>query len=262
MDHRKVGEYWDDNAENWTKLVRLGYDRTRVHLTFPAFLEMLPDVQGLSGLDIGCGEGLNTRAIQKLGANMVAIDISEKFIQYAREWEHKDPLGIEYKVASAVSLPFENDAFDFTIGTMSLMDIPEYDKAIAEAFRVTKPGGFFQFSITHPCFNLGNEWIHDKEGKRKAKVVSGYFEKKQGEIEKWIFGATPKEWKKTMKQFEVPRFDHTLSEWMNACIQAGFNILEEVVEPNPSDELLKMDPSFWTERIVALFIIFRWRKPK
>lgn len=261
MDHRETGKYWDGNADNWTKLVRMGYDKCREHLTLPAFLRMLPNVKNLEGLDIGCGEGSNTREIQKLGAKMTAIDISEKFINYAKEMEEKQPLGIKFQTASAVELPFADESFDFVMGTMSFMDIPEYNKVIQEAYRVTKTGGFLQFSNTHPCFNMKNEWVLDENGKRRGRVISGYFDKDQIEIEEWTFGAAPKEIKDNIEPFKVPRFDYTLSQWLNTCIKNGW-ILEKVDEPNPSDELLEKDPSFWSERIVALFIIYRWRKPK
>ena len=56
MDHNESGKYWNSNADTWTKLTRQGYDTCRIHLTFPAFKKMLPDVNGFSGLDIGCGE--------------------------------------------------------------------------------------------------------------------------------------------------------------------------------------------------------------
>ena len=93
MDHKKTGEYWNGNADNWTKLVRMLYDKCRVHLSLPAFLHMLPNVKELTGLDIGCGEGSNTRTIQKRGAKMTAIDISEKFIQHAKNLEKQEKLG-------------------------------------------------------------------------------------------------------------------------------------------------------------------------
>ena len=259
MDHKETGKYWNGNADTWTRLTRQGYDKCRIHLTLPAFLKMLPNVNGLHGLDIGCGEGSNTRSIQNLGAMMTAIDISEKFIQHANDLEKKEPAGVKFQVASAVELPFKDESFDFSMGTMSFMDIPEYEKVIKEAYRVTKPGGFLQFSVTHPCFNLGNEWVLDKNGKRRGKVISVYFDKTEGLIEEWTFGANPNRDKEI--PFKVPRFDYTLSEWINTCIETGW-ILEKICEPNPTDELLEKDPSFWTERIIALFIIYRMRKPK
>ena len=115
MDHKKTGEYWNGNADNWTKLVRMGYDKCRVHLSLPAFLHMLPNVKELTGLDIGCGEGSNTRVIQKRGAKMTAIDISEKFIQHAKNLEKQEQLGIHYQVASAIEIPFDDNAFDFIL---------------------------------------------------------------------------------------------------------------------------------------------------
>ena len=60
MKHTDVKRYWEENAEAWTRLSRRGYDVYRDHLNTPAFLAMLPDVRGLAGLDIGCGEGNNT----------------------------------------------------------------------------------------------------------------------------------------------------------------------------------------------------------
>ncbi len=65
MDHKEVGKYWNENAQGWTKLSRLGYDKYRNLLNTPIFFKILPNVDGLKGLDIGCGEGYNTRITAK-----------------------------------------------------------------------------------------------------------------------------------------------------------------------------------------------------
>jgi hypothetical protein len=57
MYHTEVKRYWDENAENRTRLARAGYNFYRDYLNRPVFFAMLPEVKGLSGLDIGCGEG-------------------------------------------------------------------------------------------------------------------------------------------------------------------------------------------------------------
>ena len=150
MDDKEVGRYWEENAKNWTKLARMGYDKCRDLINSPAFFKMLPDISGLKGLDIGCGEGYNTRIAAKKGAKMYAIDISKVFINCAKEKETTETLGINYQVANAIELPFLDKEFDFAIATMSMMDIANLEKALNEAFRVIKPGGFFQFSIIHP----------------------------------------------------------------------------------------------------------------
>lgn len=125
MNHEEVGRHWDENAEAWTELVRAGYDHYRDGLNTPAFLEMLPEVEGLSGLDVGCGEGHNTRLLARRGARVTGIDISGTFVRHAKEEEEREPRGIRYERASAVGLPFEEASFDFVTAFMSLMDIPE-----------------------------------------------------------------------------------------------------------------------------------------
>ena len=81
MDHKEVGHYWDANASAWTRLARSGFDIYRDYLNTPAFFNKLPEVKSLQGLDIGCGEGHNTRLLAKRGARMKAVDISEIFIE-------------------------------------------------------------------------------------------------------------------------------------------------------------------------------------
>jgi SAM-dependent methyltransferase len=133
MDHEEVGRFWNANADAWTKLSRAGYDVYRDYLNTSAFFVILPDVDGLSELDIGCGESHNTRLLARRRAMVTAIDISEVFITHAKLAEEQEPLGIEYLVASAVKLPFAGATFDFGAAFMSLMDIPETDRALIGA---------------------------------------------------------------------------------------------------------------------------------
>ena len=99
MNREEAARLWNNNAEAWTVLARAGYDLYRDHLNTPGFFQILPDVNGLYGLDIGCGEGYNTRLLAARGARMDAIDVAEIFIQKAIEEEQINPLGIKYQVA-------------------------------------------------------------------------------------------------------------------------------------------------------------------
>ena len=194
MNHKENGRYWNANAEAWTKLARAGYDIYRDYLNTPAFFALLPDVQGLAGLDIGCGEGHNTRLLATRGARMTAIDIAEVFITSAQQAEVDAPLGITYHRASAVELPFPDHTFDFVTGFMSFMDIPETEHVVAEAHRVLKPGGFLQFSILHPCFMTPHRRnLRNAHGEIYAIEVGEYFRNPNGEIEQWLFPTVPPE---------------------------------------------------------------------
>jgi hypothetical protein len=70
VDHHQVGQFWEGNAEVWARLSRLGYNVSRDEITMPAFLALLPEVAGLSGLDIGCGEGHGSRLLARRKARM------------------------------------------------------------------------------------------------------------------------------------------------------------------------------------------------
>ncbi len=261
MDDKEAGRYWEENAEAWTLLARMGADIYRDHFNTPGFLSILPDVAGLRGLDIGCGEGYNTRKLAERGAVMTAVDIAPTFIRHALEEETNHPLGINYNVASAAELPFPESSFNFATAFMSIMDMASDEKAIREAFRVIKPGGFLQFSICHPCFtSTKNTWIDDDQGRHIAMAVSDYFKEGEGEIIEWIFHEASPELKTKLKKFRMPTFHRTLSGWLNLLIDTGFAI-ERVHEPTASDKTIKNYPCLADTRIISHFLILRCRKP-
>lgn len=142
MDAAEVAAHWEANADTWTRYSRAGYDVYRDALNTPAFLAMLPPVNGLDGLDVGCGEGTNTRKLALLGARMHAVDIAPTFIRHACETEVADPLGIDFGVGDATALRFPDGSFDFVTAFMSLMDMADQGRALCEAQRVLRPGGF------------------------------------------------------------------------------------------------------------------------
>lgn len=262
MDHTEVGRYWNGNAEAWTKLARAGYDVYRDYLNTPAFLKMLPEVNRLSGLDIGCGEGHNTRLLAQRGARMAALDISSIFIHYAQQLEEQERSGIDYHVASAVQLPFKDSTFDFATAFMSLMDIPEIDAVLAEAHRVLKPNGFLQFSITHPCYDTPyRRNLRDEQGRTYALEVGDYFRELEGEVMEWLFGAAPAELKAKIPRFKTPRFTRTISQWLNLLMAQGFQ-LERIEEPRPDDETVRQCPELQDAQVVAYFLHIRARKSK
>jgi SAM-dependent methyltransferase len=262
VDSQTVGRYWDENAPVWTRLVRMGCDVFRDHFNTPAFLGMLPDVAGKRGLDLGCGEGCNTRKIARLGARITALDVSPTFVKLAADFVEDGTSKIAYLVADGHRLPFAPKTFDFVTSFICLMDMPDQERAFAEVSRVLRPGGFFQFPITHPCTDTPyRKWIQDDEGRREALACGGYFQESDGEISEWMFGHAPAELKKELPRFRVPYFHRTLSSYFNALADAGFSV-ERVCEPQASDESLELYPELDDTRIAPIFLIIRARLPK
>lgn len=260
MNHRDVSAMWDQNAEVWTTLARQGYDTFRDLFNTPTFLSILPDVKGLCGLDIGCGEGNNTRHVARRGARMTAMDPSPTFLKFAKETEAQEPLGIAYVQGSAVELPFADASFDFATAFMSMMEFPETEAALKEAYRVVKPGGFFQFSIIHPCFMTPKwTWIKDERGEKIGAMVGDYFAEREDEIQEWIFSSAPESVTAGLRPFRIAVFYRTLNRWLNGVINAGFRI-EQIAEPTASDDVIARYPDMSKTREMAFFLIVRGRK--
>lgn len=261
MDASEVAACWEANAETWTRHARAGYDRYRNEINTPVFLANLPPVAGLNGLDIGCGEGFNTRKLAGLGAAMTGIDIAPTFIRHAQEEEANQPLGIAYMVGDGMALPFADGSFDFATAFMSLMDMPEQHRVLAEARRVLKPGGFLQFSILHPCFAPPyRKVLREPDGTVRAVEVAGYFGAVQGDVETWRFGAAPEQEKARTEPFRVPRFHRTLSDWINLIVATGFAI-EHMHEPTVDEATAEAVPYLADLRVTPLFLHLRIRKP-
>ncbi len=260
MDTREVGRYWESNAGAWTTLTRQGWDVYRDALNTPAFLGMLPEIGGRSGLDIGCGEGHNTRLLAARAARMTGVDLVPAFIKYAREAEIENPLGIQYLIGNAQELPFAPGRFDFATALMSLMDMPEPETGLREAWRVLRSGGFLQFSITHPCFFPPHRrQLKNERGEPYAVELGRYFDRIDGQIDRWTFSAAPPETRGAYLPFEIPQFHRTLSEWLNAVVDVGFTI-ERIGEPYADEETAQRVPRVADTRIVAYFLHVLCRK--
>jgi 2-polyprenyl-3-methyl-5-hydroxy-6-metoxy-1,4-benzoquinol methylase len=262
MDSTEIAALWEANAETWTRHSRAGYDRTRDVLNTPAFLAMLPRVDGLEGLDIGCGEGSSTRELAQLGARMCAIDFASTFIRHAREAEQTSPLGIDFTVGDATDLHFDNASFNFVTAMMSLMDMADQDQVLKEVHRVLRPGGFLQFSILHPCFSPPfRKVLREEDGTVRAVEVGRYFEETNGTVETWQFSTLPAEERERTAPFRVPRFHRTLTSWVEMIWKAGL-VIQEFGEPSASIEVAQAHPIVADTRVVGQFLHVRAVKPK
>ena len=262
MSTSEVEKLWEENAELWTQLGSKGKDLYRDNIATPGFFSVLPDIKNLRGLDIGCGNGYHTKLLAQKGATVIGVDLSPTFINYANET--KDNLPVSYQLSNALNLPFQDGSFDFATFILSLIDIPDYKKALSEAYRVINENGFLQFIITHPCTWVPTndfKWVKDEQGKKCGAICTNYFNRGTGVISEWMFEGVNLNENSNNKYFRSPVLRRTLTEWIRSLIELGF-VIEELFEPFPSDDIINKHPSLNGASLVPIFLTIRCRKHK
>lgn len=92
-------------------------------------------------LDVACGNGNATLAAARAGTTAVGIDYVPALIESGRDRAVTEGLDVEFQVADAEDLPFDNDSFDATLSVFGSMFAPDHQRVADEIVRVTRPGG-------------------------------------------------------------------------------------------------------------------------
>lgn len=98
----------------------------------------LKDIKINSILDIGTGSGLFAEAFFNRNIKVSGIDINSEMIKSARKFLPK----CNFVIAKAEKLPFKKNEFDATFFGLSFHELEDFDKALSEAFRVSKKAIF------------------------------------------------------------------------------------------------------------------------
>jgi len=97
-------------------------------------------------LDIGCGTGRTTHVFERMGFNVVGIDLTKAFVNHAQTFAPE----ADFIAGDACSLPFRDETFQYACFSYNGIDdiSPEENryKALREIHRVLNPGGIFIFS--------------------------------------------------------------------------------------------------------------------
>jgi len=104
---------------------------------------------GMKILDLAAGPGSSSQPLHEAGADVLSTDFSEGMLAQGR----KSRPYLTFSKADALNLPFEADTFDVTTISFGLRNTVDYPKALAQALRVTKPGGrMVVVEFSHPTW--------------------------------------------------------------------------------------------------------------
>lgn len=92
-------------------------------------------------LDVAAGNGNVTLAAARRGCKVISTDYVSSLLNRGAERAHAERLDVEFQVADAEALPFEDATFDAVLSTFGVMFAPEQGRAASELARVCRPGG-------------------------------------------------------------------------------------------------------------------------
>ncbi|OZB98572.1 bifunctional 2-polyprenyl-6-hydroxyphenol methylase/3-demethylubiquinol 3-O-methyltransferase UbiG [Paenibacillus sp. XY044] len=209
------------------------------------FKALLPDLQGKSVLDLGCGLGWHCRyAREQHAARVVGVDISAKMLESARE-QTDDP-AITYLQAPIEDIDFPDDHFDVVLSSLAIHYVESFDSVCHKVYACLKHGGTFVFSVEHPIFTSRpeQEWILDEQGNPLYWPVDHY----QDEGIRNTSFLTD----------HVIKYHRTLSTYINDLIRNGF-VVTAVREPVPDPKLMH-HPGMKDETRRPMFLILSAEK--
>ena len=205
----------------------------------PFLLEWCEPIAQRAVLDLGCGEGYFARNLAKRGAKRIeGMDLSSEMIARAQEQEAEAPLGIQYSIGDAPQLGrFESESFDLVVAVFlfNYLNRKATAAAMAEIFRVLRPGGSFVFAVPHPSlpFIRAEEppFYFVREG---AGYFSGRDRRFEGQIDRRDGVSVP-----------VQCVHKTLTDYFRSLSAAGFRAMPEVEELGVTEEIRDVDPEWF-----------------
>ncbi|CAN7197844.1 class I SAM-dependent methyltransferase [Neorhizobium tomejilense] len=199
---------------------------------WPTIRTLLPALNGLRILDLGCGFGWFSRfAAAEGAASVLGLDLSENMIAKARA-ENAHP-AIVYEIADLERVELPAAAFDLAYSSLAFHYLEDFGRLVEEVHSALAPGGKFVFTIEHPIYMASQNpgWRTDDAGQR-FWPVDGYS----------VEGPRTTDWLAK----GVVKYHRTIGTTLNTLIDGGFAI-RRVIEWRPSPDQLAANPAFAEE---------------
>ncbi|HPG89116.1 MAG TPA: bifunctional 2-polyprenyl-6-hydroxyphenol methylase/3-demethylubiquinol 3-O-methyltransferase UbiG, partial [Hyphomicrobium sp.] len=201
---RIAAEWWDPVGKfrplHQIGPPRLSFIRNAAIGHFRKDAKSLRPLAGLTALDVGCGGGLVSEPLCRMGAKVTGIDPSERNIAIAQSHAEPQGLSIEYRAVRVEDLVAAGETYDIVACLEVVEHVPDVGKFIAECTRVLRPGGLAVFSTLNRTFK---SWALAIVG---AEYVLGWLPRGTHQWDRFV---TPEEMTRyaTAAGLTAPRFE-------------------------------------------------------
>lgn len=121
--------------------VRLDYIRSRACENFGRDVKAHRPLEGLRVLDIGCGGGLLSEPMARMGADVVGADPSEKNIGIASTHARENNVTVDYRAVTAEQLLAAGETFDIVLNMEVVEHVADVDLFVTTCAKMVRPGG-------------------------------------------------------------------------------------------------------------------------
>ena len=121
--------------------VRLGYIRDKAAARFARDPKKLDSLKGLRMLDIGCGAGILSEPLARLGAEVVGADPSSRNIEAAKSHAARAGLAVDYRTTTAEALSDAGERFDVVLAMEVVEHVADLGLFVKRCAEMVKPGG-------------------------------------------------------------------------------------------------------------------------
>ncbi|MFP1643604.1 bifunctional 2-polyprenyl-6-hydroxyphenol methylase/3-demethylubiquinol 3-O-methyltransferase UbiG [Pontitalea aquivivens] len=140
-----AAEWWDPNGKfkplHMLNPCRLDYISGQIAAEFGRDLKSPRPLEGVRLLDIGCGGGLLSEPMARLGATVVGADAAERNIPVARLHAEQSGLDIDYRHTTAEALAAAGERFDAVLNMEVVEHVADPQGFITTCQELLKPGG-------------------------------------------------------------------------------------------------------------------------
>ena len=249
---RKDDTSWEKSADWYDRIIGAQGSELYQRVVIPRALELLAPQPRERILDVGCGQGVFTRAMSAAGARVTGIDLSRSLVRRARGYPSDLP--VQY---------FERDAadlgglgpFDAASSILALQNMEHLPKVALALNRVLEPGGRMLWVLNHPTFRIPKQtsWGWDEERGIQYRRLDAYASSLQIPILMHPGKAQSE---------STTSFHHSLQTLSQAAFQAGFVLggLEEWCSDKESEPGPRARAENKARQEFPLFIGLLWIK--